>query len=103
MKTKKTSRPKFKGFDYEDGRIVKTAYFDGYSFGDRLLEGVWFKATIQEDGTLEVEPCKKSESYLATLNRNYWIKEALQYAEGNDLFSECEGGSESDLELLPIE
>ena len=31
------------------------AKFDGYSFGDRLLEGVMFIATIAEDGTLSIE------------------------------------------------
>lgn len=94
---------KFKGFDYEDGRIVKEAYFNGYNFGDRLLEGVIFKATIQNDGTMKVEVTPASADYLRGLNAKKWLKEALEYAQGNDLFSEKPDGSGEDLQLLEAE
>ena len=85
---------KFKGFDYEDGRVVNVAYFSGYSFGDRLLEGVMFKATVNDNGSLSVEVCDSSKDYMRGLNGNKWIKEAYEYAAGNDVFSETENGGE---------
>ena len=93
-------KKQFKGFDYEDGRIVKVAYFSGYPFGDRLLEGVMFKATIQDDGSMKVEVTPESADYLRGLNAKKWLKEALEYAQGNDLFSEKPDGSGEDLVLL---
>lgn len=71
---------KYRGFEKEDGTILKVAYFDGYAFGDRLLEGVMFKATVTK-GKLSVEPCPDAERYLKDLNRKKWLKEALQYAK----------------------
>ena len=93
-------RPKFKGFDYEDGRIVKVAYFDGKDIGDRILEEVMFKVEVQDDGTLNVSVVPSSAEYFSTLNEQKWLKAALEFAEGNDVFCETEKGGE-DLCLLP--
>jgi len=96
MKTKK-----YKGFSYEDGRIVKSAYIDAYAFGDTMMEGVFFKITVLEDGTLKAESSKKSKEYMKQFNEEYWIKEALRYAERTDFFFSKHGGGE-DLELEEI-
>jgi hypothetical protein len=79
---------KFKGFSYEDGRIIKVAYFDGYGFGDRMLEGVPFKAEVTKDGKLKVSFAEPDGAYEQGLNRKKWEKEALEYAETEDMFSD---------------
>ena len=75
---------KYRGFEKEDGTIIQTAYFDGYHFGDRLLEGVMFKVTVTEKGKLEVEPCPDAEDYLKDVNRKKWLGEAKKFAK--DMF-----------------
>lgn len=91
---------KFKGFSYDDGRIVNAAYFNGYHFGDRLLEGVMFKATVSKDGFLQVEHSGKNKNYWKMLNNEYWLKAALEFAENNDIFSEkIDGGEDLLLEI----
>jgi hypothetical protein len=96
------TKKKFKGFDYENGKIVKVAYFNGYAFGDKLLEGVMFKAEIVADGTMNVSLTKDAEVYFKTakLSQKQWLKEAYEYAEHNDIFSENENGTGADLCLL---
>lgn len=79
--------PKFKGFSYEDGRIVSTAYFDGYDFGDRLLEGVSFKAEVV-DGKMTVTFTNPNDKYERGLNQSYWLEQAKAYAEEHDIFNE---------------
>jgi hypothetical protein len=41
------------GFEKLDGSIITEAWFNGYAFGERLLEGVMFKAVIS-DGQLKI-------------------------------------------------
>lgn len=91
---------KFEGFQKENGQIVKEAYFNGYGFGDTILEGVSFKATILKNGKMQITIPPISEPYMNTLNKNYWLKHAKNYAEQNDLFSENEDLTGEDLELL---
>ena len=91
---------KFKCFDFEDGRETNVAYFSGYPFGDRLLEGVMFKATVLPDGKLAVEVAPKSKSHMSGLNEKHWLEEAKRWAEQGDFFSEREDGGE---DLLLIE
>lgn len=65
---------------------VKSAKVDGYHFGDRLLEGVMFIITVQEDGTLKAETDVEAKEYMDDLNEAKWLKEAVKYAEQNDIF-----------------
>lgn len=81
----------------DDGKEYSVAYFDGYSFGDRLLEGVIFKAELLPDGFLEVSTAPKSVSYMEDLNEKKWIEAALKYAIQNDIFMAHEGGSDENL------
>ena len=71
---------KIKYFETENGETIKTAEFDGYNFADRLLEGVMFQATVQEDGTLKVNVSPDSESYFANFNQEKFLEQALKYA-----------------------
>ena len=84
---------KYKGFDYEDGTIVNEAYFDGYAFGDRLLENVTFKATIK-NGKLIVSVVESSRQYFSNLNQKKWLKAAKDYAKQNDIFFDTEKGGQ---------
>lgn len=70
---------------------IDEANFDGYDFGDRLLEGVKFTASKADDGTCIVRPATPDDDgYLNSLNKKQWLDAAKRYAEHNDLF-ECPG------------
>jgi hypothetical protein len=88
----------FKGFSYEDGRIVSTAYFDGYNFGDRLLEGVSFKAEVA-DGKMAVSFTNPNGKYEKGLNQSYWLEKAQEFAANHDIFSELPNLRGEDLAL----
>lgn len=90
---------KFKGFKKEDGTIVKEAWFDGYPFGDRVLEGVMFKATIGDSGHMSVTIAPSCAEYFSNLNEKKWLKEAVDFAMDSDMFQEREDGGE-ELELV---
>lgn len=97
----KAKRPTFKGFSYEDSTkpLVKVAYFNGYDFGDTLLEGVSFKATIDDNGHMSVAFTNPDGGYEQGLNQKKWLKEALAFAEENDMFFESPTLSGEDLVL----
>lgn len=80
--------------------MVDHAYFDGYNFGDTLLEGVMFEAKIVADGTMEVSITPDSKNYFEDLNTKLWLKAAQDYAEENDIFEENADGSGEQLELV---
>lgn len=63
--------------------------FNGYYFGDRLLEDVMFKAFIK-DGQLAVASREEwdKDPYLIRLDKHYWLPLALDYAQKNDC-AEC--------------
>ena len=94
---------KFKGFSYEDGRIVPTAYADGYWFGDQLLEGVAFKITVQEGGSLKAEMVESGGAYEKKLNKEYWESIAVEYASRLDIFYETASLGGEDLALEEME
>ena len=54
---------KVKHFETVSGKIVKTAEFDGYSITDKkLLEGLMFQISVQEDGTLKASVKEKDKN-----------------------------------------
>ncbi len=54
-------------------------YIDGYDFGDRLLEGVYFYAKISDDRySLEIVKTSAPD-YMENLNKNKWYKTALNH------------------------
>ena len=68
---------------------IDEAIFDGYPFGDRLLEGIKFVAKKNDDGTCEVRPQNDIYfHYLGEINMKYWLGCAKTFAEQNDIF-EC--------------
>ena len=48
-------------------------YFDGYGVGDRLLEGVMFEASLEDNGTVLVVHGTDANSYLTQLNPEHWM------------------------------
>lgn len=68
---------------------IEEAFFDGYSVGDTLLEGVIFRITVNGE-ELQVQPkSSRDDSYLKTLNKKKWIK-AVREAVSTDGFDEME-------------
>jgi len=90
-----TEKPFATHFSDSDGKKYQVGYFNGYHFGDRLLEGVMFKAEILPDGRLEVSCVIEDWSkhpYLRSLNEEELMERALNWAKGNDLFQITESG-----------
>ena len=85
---------KVKHFETVSGKIVKTAEFDGYSIADRLLEGLMFQITVQEDGTLKASVKDKDKDYFSDFNQEKWLKIAVDYAYNNDIFYDPNTGEE---------
>lgn len=54
--------------------IIPHVIFDGYSFGDRQLEGVMFKAFLKK-GKIAVDSVDVWDEcpYLITLNKRHWM------------------------------
>ena len=88
-----------KFFQYEDGRTTQVAFLDGYSFGDRLLEGVCFKCTVAKGG-MTVEFVEPNNTYVKGLNKKKWLKEAKDFAVQHDIFDEAADGSGEQIELI---
>ena len=84
------SGKKYLHFEDEDGNKTMTVKVDGYSFGDRLLEGVIFDITIESDGSLSAKVEKSAEYYFEDLNKEKWLKAAIKCAERNDCFVDDE-------------
>ena len=72
---------KFKHFETESGQKHKVAQFDGYSIGERLLEGVTFEITIQEDGTLSASVIERDKGYFSQFNQELWLSKAVEHAK----------------------
>ena len=67
-------------FKNEKGEIVDKVFFDGYPFGDRLLEDVTFQATIK-DNKVKVEITKDCANYFSDLNQKKWLGIAKNWVE----------------------
>jgi uncharacterized protein (UPF0335 family) len=85
---------KFKHFETESGKTIKTAQFDGYSIGDRLLEGLMFQVDIQDDGTMKVYVKPNDQKWFDQFNTTKWLKEAQEFAEKNDIFEDPTSGED---------
>jgi hypothetical protein len=64
-------------FLYEE---VDELYLDGYSFGDRLLEGLLIKVTLNDEGTeLQI-----TADWPKGIDPEYWVPQALSYIRDVD-------------------
>lgn len=60
--------------------------FDGYGFGERILEGVMFIGTLSPDGKiLSVKVRDIDADYFSDLNQKKWLKEAKTYLGETDV------------------
>jgi hypothetical protein len=79
---------KYKHFETESGKIIMTAQFDGYRFGDRKFEGLMFQITVQPDGTLKASVNPEDEDYFSDFNTVKFLQQAEEYAAKNDIFED---------------
>ena len=63
-------------------------YVDGYDFGDRVLEGVNFKASLETNGTVLIIHGTDSNDYLSTLNAKKWMDKAWDYVSEVDMVTD---------------
>lgn len=68
--------------DDESVTPVDALYLDGYSFGDRMLEGLSVKFTLNQEGKLEA-----SANWPKGVDANYWSERAIEYAMETDTLS----------------
>lgn len=59
--------------------------FDGYSIGERILEGVTFEVKWGPGGKLFPNVAKKDEGYFQQLNKAKWLKEVGSFAKSTDI------------------
>ena len=59
------------------------ALFDGYSVGDRLLEGVMFEVRKNDDDSFDVQITAEHSEYFSGLNEKKWLKEIREYLPEN--------------------
>ena len=85
----------FRGFNAGDGGpvVTKEAAMDGYDMGGRILDGVEFKVSVREDGSIEVVIADRAREHFETLNPMRWRKEVGEYiaavaAEGGCFYSD---------------
>jgi hypothetical protein len=71
-------------FDENDNEISADAlYFDGYSIGERQLEGLPIKVTLNAAGTdIEI-----TANWPRGASKSHWAPIAKQFALQNDVFS----------------
>lgn len=66
---------------------IKKVEFDGYAFGDRLLEGVIFIGELDAKSRAVISISPDCKSYFRDLNQKKWLTEAKKYLEGTDIVS----------------
>jgi hypothetical protein len=99
-----TSKRKWSHFEhFKTKEKTKSAMVDGYCFADRLLEGVMFVITIQEDGSLKASVREQDKDYMSNLNENKFNSLAVQYAERTDCFFGLDNEENQEFSLIDIE
>ena len=76
-----------KQFDCEGCGVIDYVLINGYGFGDRLLEDVYFEVRIKDEKFV-VALAPGQDEYCHQLNMVYWLEKAQAYAEQHD-FGEC--------------
>lgn len=89
--TKKKSKWKF----VSECGDEEYAYINGYDFGDTLLEGVLFRIEIDNNKFTCNQVDLEAFDYFQQLNQKKWFKEAVKYANQNDIFIAPDGKSDA--------
>ncbi len=69
-----------------DSGPVKQVRINGYNFGDRHLEDVYFICEIINDKVKVIKVDPDALDYFNKLNTKMWLEEAQNFAEKNDIF-----------------
>ena len=80
---------------------ISYGLLDGYSFGDRVLEGVKFQIIIDHNKVKSVTVCKEAKAYFDTLNAKKWLKDAKACAEETDILECPQCGGDVEGIILP--
>jgi hypothetical protein len=73
---------KFKHFETESGKTIKTAQFNGYELSEKL-DGITFKVDIQDDGTTKVYVGSEDQELFDEFNTTMWLKKAQEVIDHN--------------------
>lgn len=87
-------------FKDENGKIYNEAYLDGYDVADRLLEGCFFKITIDNNNKFHASVVDPNNSYYRGLNMIHWTRVMEKHAATNDIFYECPVSTSQQEELF---
>lgn len=79
-------------------RLVNKALFDGYTIGDRFLEGVMFEIRVDADGALSVEADEDAKDYLMNVKSSpsKWSKTIQDFIENNKGYDALVGDSDDE-------
>jgi len=69
------------------GKDHEYVLLNGYYFGDRLLEDVYFEIRRYADGAWVAKVSEGDKPYMADLNEQHWLDRAAEYAAKRDLFT----------------
>jgi hypothetical protein len=72
-------------FKCDNCGIVDEVCFDGYAFGDTILEGVIFIANSKG----KVRVSEENANYFSDLNQKKWLDVAKRYLKETDIVSCC--------------
>jgi len=76
--------PKFTCQIDDCGFEAEFTHLDGYGIGDRLLEGVIFKVTIDENGEYQVKVLPEHAEYFSDLNEQKWIAALIKECKDHE-------------------
>ena len=67
--------------------VINKIMFNGYPFGDRMLENVMFEAFIDDNNNISVQTANdwNNDPYCKGLNKDYWLGLATEYAQDLDI------------------
>lgn len=60
-------------------------YVDGYSFGDRLMEGILFKVKVVDNKPECIGVSEDDEPYMTQFNWEHWKKRCEEFCEDLDI------------------
>ena len=81
---------------------LKYVLVDGYNFGDRQLEGVYFKVEDRAGKPHVLGVTAECKDYFATLNQTFWFKACERYCRDLDLAQCSKCDRKGDIEEIAV-
>jgi hypothetical protein len=72
-----------------DKKVIPYGLFDGYSVGDRLLEGVLFRVSFDAEDKTHVIIDTAHADYFEQFNAEMWYKEVREHIDADGDILEC--------------